>query len=365
MDTLSRDELRYLVQIRRQPCLSIFLPTHRAGRETEEDRIRLKTLLRDAESRLAKMGLPNRKSREVLAPANPLTEEREFWRYQSAGLAIFLAPGYFRYFRVPLQLQDFIAAADRFDITPLLPLWTLEDRFHLLALSRNHARLFEGTRFAVDEMDTNSIPKSFNEAIESQVDQSHREQHTAGPGLPKDLLVYFRSIDRGLRSLLNSQRIPLVLAGVDEALSFYRQINTYDGLLPAGIVGNPDRLSPAEIHGKAWEIVQAHYDEARKQAIRQYTECADPARNSSKLVEILPAASHGRVYYLYVALGAALWGGYDAEQDTVTIHDDAKPGDENLLNVAVVHTILDGGSVYALPPAEMPEGAVVAALFRY
>jgi hypothetical protein len=365
MDTLSREELRYLVQIRRHPCLSIFLPTHRAGRETEEDRIRLKSMVRDAESRLAALGLPKRKSREVLAPAKSLTEGREFWRYQSDGLALFLAPGYFRYLRVPLQLQDLTEVADRFDITPLLPLWTLEDRFHLLALSRNHVRLFEGTRFAVNEMETNSIPKSFNEAIESQVDQSHRQQHTAKPGLPKDLLVYFRSIDRGLRSLLNDRKAPLVLAGVDEALSFYRQVNTYEGLLPAGIVGNPDRLKAGELHAKAWEIVEAHYDQARKEAIRQYTECADASRNSSKLAEILPAAYHGRVYHLYVALGAALWGGYDPEQATVEIHDEARPGDENLLNVAVAHAILNGGSVYALPQAEMPEGTVVASLFRY
>jgi Bacterial archaeo-eukaryotic release factor family 3 len=365
MDTLSREELRYLVQIRRHPCLSIFLPTHRSGRETEEDRIRLKTLLRDAEAHLAKMGVPKRTTREVLSPARPLPGGREFWRYQSDGLALFLAPGYFRYFRVPLPLQERVAAADRFDITPLLPLWTLEDRFHLLALSRNHVRLFEGTRFSVNEIDTNSIPKSFNEAIETRVDQSHRRQHTARPGLPEDLLLYFRSIDRGLRSLLNSQRVPLVLAGVDEALSFYRQVNTYEGLLPAGIVGNPDRLGPGELHSRAWQIVKEHYDAARQQAIRQYVECADASRNSSKLTEILPAAYHGRVYSLYVALGAALWGGFDAEQDAVDIHDEARPGDENLLNLAVVHSILNGGSVYALAQDKMPEGAVVAGLFRY
>jgi hypothetical protein len=276
-----------------------------------------------------------------------------------------LAPGYFRYLRVPLPLQNFMAVADRFDITPLLPLWTLEDRFHLLALSRNRVRLFEGTRFAVNEIDTDSIPKNFNEAIESQVDQSHRQQHTAKPGLPKDLLVYFRSIDRGLRSLLNNQRIPLVLAGVDEALSLYHQVNTYEGLLPTGIVGNPDRQSAGELHAKAWEIVQAHYDQARREAIRQYTECADASRNSSKIVEILPAAFHGRVYYLYVTLGAALRGGYDSEQDTVDVHEKARPGDENLVNLAVVHTILHGGSVYALTEAEMPEGTLVASVFRY
>ena len=365
MDTLSREELRYLVQIRQTPCLSIFLPTHRSGREIEEDRIRLKTLLRDARARLDELGVPKRTSKEVLAPAGPLTEGGEFWRYQSDGLALFLAPGYFRYFRVPVQLQCFMAAADRFDITPLLPLWTLEDRFHLLALSRNRVRLFEGTRFDVNEMQTNSIPQSFNEALESQVDQSHREQHTAKPGLPEDLLLYFRSIDRGLRHLLNAERIPLVLAGVEESLSFYRQVNTYEGLLPVGIVGNPDRLSATDIHAKAWEIAQAHYDMAREMAIRQYTECADPARISSNVAKIVPAACHGRVYHLYVALGAAMWGECDLEQDTVTVHDEARPGNENLVNVAVVQTIMNGGSVYALPPDKNPEGAAVAALFRY
>ena len=99
--------------------------------------------------------------------------------------------------------------------------------------------------------------------------------------------------------------------------------------------------------------------------IRQYTECADASRNSSKLTEILPASYHGRVYYLYVALGAALWGGYDPEHDTVSLNDDAKPGDDNLVNLAVVHTILNGGSVYALPQEQMPKGSVVASLFRY
>ncbi len=365
MDTLTREELRYMVQARSQPCVSVFLPTHRAGREIEADRILLKSLIRDVEARLAATGLKRGRAREILAPAKSLTEGREFWRYQSDGLAVFLAPGYFRYFRVALSLQVFVIVADRFDITPLLPLWTLEDRFRLLALSRNHARLFEGTRFAINEVDTNSIPKSFSEAIASQVDQSRRQQHTARPGLPEDQLLYFRSIDRGLRSLLDNQRIPLVLAGVDEALSFYRQVNTYEGLLPAGIVGNPDRLSAPDLHSKAWEIVREHYDQARKQAIRQYTECADASRNSSKLTEILPAAYHGRVYYLYVTLGAAKWGSYDPEHDAVTVHDEARAGDENLLNLAVIHTILHGGTVYALSQSEMPEGALAASLFRY
>jgi len=365
MDTLSKEDLRYLVRKRDRPCVSIFLPTHRAGPEVEQDRIRLKSLLRDAEKRLAAVGVEKRNVRELLAPARHLPEGNQFWRYQSDGLALYLAPGYFRYFSVPLHLQEVVSITDRFEITPLLPLWTAEDRFYLMALSRNRARLFEGTRFDVNELDAQTIPKSFNEALDTQVDQTHRQQHTAKPGLPEDLLLYFRSIDRGLRAILNSQRVPLVLAGVDDELAHYRQVNSYEGLLPEGIVGNPDRLSPGELHSKAWGIVRKYYDEARNQALRQYTECADAARNSNKLAEILPAAYHGRVYYLYVTTGAAVWGSYDPEHDAASIHEEARPGDENLVNLAVVETIVRGGTVYALAAEEMPEGAVVASLFRY
>jgi hypothetical protein len=38
---------------------------------------------------------------------------------------------------------------------------------------------------------------------------------------------------------------------------------------------------------------------------------------------------------------------------------------EDLLNVAAIHTILNRGTVYAVPPADMVEGAPVAAIFRY
>ena len=47
----------------------------------------------------------------------------------------------------------------------------------------------------------------------------------------------------------------------------------------------------------------------------------------------------------------------------MSVHSEARPGDENLVNLAVIHSILHGGSVYALPQADMPEGSVAARLF--
>jgi hypothetical protein len=361
---LSQDELRELFEKRNRFCVSIFLPTFRSGKD-EKGRIQLKDLLRDADARLASAGLAEAGIAELLAPAGKLTEPSEFWRHQGDGLGLFLAHGYFRSFHLPLRLPAFVAVEDRFEITPLLPLWTLEDRFHLLALSLNRERFFEGTRYAIFERKVSDISPSLPKTLESSLDESQRQQHTFKPGLPEDELRYFRQIDQGLRRLLTDPKVPLVLAGVEEDISFYRRVNTFAGLLDGYVVGNPDRLSAEELHAKAREIVQAHYDRLRHQAVRQYVERKDPVKTSDQLEGILPAASGGRIRCLFVAAGAEKWGRFDPEQNELSMHESAERGDQELVNLAVIQTILHQGEVYTLARSEMPNGALVAALFRY
>lgn len=52
MNVLSKTELKTLAEARDKWCVSIFMPTHRAGVETRQDPIRLKNLLGETEKRL-------------------------------------------------------------------------------------------------------------------------------------------------------------------------------------------------------------------------------------------------------------------------------------------------------------------------
>jgi hypothetical protein len=47
------------------------------------------------------------------------------------------------------------------------------------------------------------------------------------------------------------------------------------------------------------------------------------------------------------------------------LRDEPQPGDEDLLDSAAVHTFLNGGTVYAVEPVEVPDEATLAAVFRY
>ncbi len=54
--TLSKNALKTLTEKPEPPCMSIFLHTHRSGKEVERDPIRLKNLLRQAQKRFLTSG---------------------------------------------------------------------------------------------------------------------------------------------------------------------------------------------------------------------------------------------------------------------------------------------------------------------
>ncbi len=91
----------------------------------------------------------------------------------------------------------------------------------------------------------------------------------------------------------------------------------------------------------------------------------EPAETSKDLEDIVRGAYHGRVEVLFVALGVQRWGFFDSATDSVRLHDTAEPGDEDLLDFAAIQTLLNGGSVYAVEPENVPDDRRVAAILRY
>ena len=91
MDILTKDELKTLIEHQDEASVSIFMPTHRVGRETQQDPIRLKNLLGEAKAQLTANGVRAPEARKWLEPAQALLEDQDFWQHQSEGLALFIA----------------------------------------------------------------------------------------------------------------------------------------------------------------------------------------------------------------------------------------------------------------------------------
>jgi hypothetical protein len=382
MTPFGRSDLRILAAAPPGWCGTILMPTHRAGKDTEQDPIRLKNLLGEVESQFVALGMRAAAVRTILEPAARLVADGHFWRYQADGLAVFLAEDVFRYYRVPLRLDPLAAVARRFHLAPLLRLFTGDGRFFILALSQNAVRVLEGTRYGIDELSLEDLPQSLAEALPFE-DRERQLQfqtgapqaggqraalfhgHGAGAEVEKDRLLRFcRKVDVGLRDLLREETGPLVLAAVDYLHPIYREANTYAHLVEDRIPGNPESLSADDLHRRAWELVEPRFLEALNEAVAGYAGLAGTGRTSVDVAEIMLAAYEGRVGTLFVA-GAPVWGQFDEAARTVRLSGKQQPGDEDLVDRAAMQALLQGAEVFAVDPPQMPADAALAAVFRY
>jgi hypothetical protein len=378
MDILTKTELTKLLIPQRGPCVSLFMPAHRKA--SEQDPIRGKNLLRSAEEKLLAAHLRGADARSLLAPARRLFEDDSFWKNQSDGLACFLAHDVARFYRLPLAFPEMAAVAPHFHLKPLLPLLAGNGRFYVLAISQNYVRLLQGTAFGVDRVDLKGVPTNLSQAMQFHDRDEPLNFHTRPTGAGRwarifngqgvgiddfkdDLLRYFQQIDRGLHELLRTERIPLILASVEYLWPLYRQANTYPHLSERGIAGSPDRLSDKELHEQGWAILQPQFQQAQRDAAALYQQLAGTGRTTNDISEAVNAARQGRLEFLFVSLGEEQWGTCGPLGERITVHEKSEPGDEDLLNVAAMHTILRGGVVFAVPPGDLPGGTLVAGIY--
>jgi hypothetical protein len=251
----------------------------------------------------------------------------------------------------------------------------------------NNVRLFLGTRYTIDEIDLGDIPTNMQDALWMDDPEKHTDFHTGTSSTSSEgirqavfhghggkeseektnILRFFQHIDRGLNDLLEEKDIPMVLAGVDYLLSIYREANTYANILNDGLEGNPEELGGKELHQLAWKLIQPIFKEEQKQALERFKQLDGQGNElaSADLRTVVKAANFGRVDTLIVPLGVQRWGRYDPEQNKVILEEKPNPENEDLLDFAAMHTLLNSGKVYAIQPENLPGDNELAAIFRY
>lgn len=386
---LSRETLQPLMETEGGPCISLFLPTDRTGIDQQQDQLRIRRLIREAESLLrGKTPLHSAQVEDLLEPLRVLVDDQQFWRHASDGLAIFRSPEVFRTYRLAASFKEQVVVGDHFVLRPLLPLLTFDGRFYIVALSHNAVRLLACTHDSAVELELpERVPTSLAEFLRGEERENDFQSHSSasfgtigksgrhpaifhgqGVGIDdekNDLLRYFQRIDRGLHDRLRDETVPLVLAGVEYLFPLYQQANSYPYLLEQGIAGNPDRLKAETLREKAWPIVEPVVLQAQHVAAALYRDLASTERTSRNVSEIIPAAYDRRVASLFVAKDQEQWGTFDPATSTLQVHEQAEQGDEDLLDLAATQTLLHGGAVYAVEQTAMPDDAPLAAVFRY
>jgi hypothetical protein len=379
---IPQEDLKRFVESPPAPCVSMYLPTERVDPKGKKNYLRFKNLKRIAEKEFLDHGLRKTEIGELLAPLEKLLEDTLFWQNQSEGLAVFRSPDLFRFFRLPLRFKETLVVADRFHLKPLFPLFGEEGRFYILALSQKKVRLLRADRQDLEEVPLKGVPPSLEEALKYDAPEKQLQFHTRTPpgmgrrsamfhghggGVDKskeDLRRFCQLVERGVKKILREEKAPLVIAAGEPLLALYREVNSYRNLLEPAVLGNHMELTDSRLHKQAWKIAMPFFWKAREETAARYRQQMGTGLASKDIREVIPAAVHGQVEVLFVPVGVQLWGTFDARANSLRLEEE-KHGGGDLLDFAAVHTFLNGGTVHAVNPPEMPDDGPVAALFRY
>jgi hypothetical protein len=385
MDILNPTDLKSLIAQQGKWCISLYMPTHRLGREQQQNPIRLKNLLAETETKLLGNGLRRTEVQKLMRPAEELLWDKDFWRHQGEGLAIFLSNDFSAIYRLPTEFEELLIIANNFHIKPLVPLLGRIGKFYILGLSLNHVRLFEATPDTIDEVKLN-FPTSMDEALWMDEPERYLNLHSGsvstsqargGSGIfhghgigdeeKKNILRFFQTVNEGLNALIEDKTPPMILAGVDFLLPIYRQATTYNNLLEDAVIGNPDREDLKELHKEAWKIVRPIFEESQKKAFEKFEQLSgqQSVLATSDLAEAVKAATFGQIETLFVPLGVQMWGRYDAGNNKVILEAEPGPENEDLLDYAVSETMMNSGQVFAVPREQIPGDGELAAILRY
>ena len=381
MDIIDAAIVGALIEVNDHPTVSIYLPTYRAGAETQQNPIRLKNLLDEARDELSALGLRRPEVAKVLDPASQLLGDHGFWLHQEDGLAVFLTGADSRWYRLPQSFPELVVVGDRFYLKPLISVMSRGERFYILALSQNHVRLLWGSRHRVGEIELGEdVPESLAAALWFEDPERSLQFHPSAPrsgggmtatfhghGMGKDttddrLGRFLRAVDKGISHIIEKDA-PLVLAGVDDLVARFRGVSKHGVILEGAVAGNVEEAKPADLHPPAWEIAASYFSAERAEAAAAYGVRSQPV--ASTVEELVPMAYQSRIDAVFIAAGATTWGSIDPDGWSVVVHEERHRGDEELLDAIAVETWKHGGKVYVVDRAEVPGGAELAAVLRY
>lgn len=386
MPLITKKDMTKLSNVNHENCISIFIPTHRAGKKVLQgvDALMLKNQLTEVSNKLAKKSLPVNDKNKMTAPVQQLIDDSSFWRKQSDGLAIFLANGFSKAYTLPVYFQEFNYVSDSFYLKPLMPMFVGDGNFYLLMLERSNVKLYECARDSFTEIDIEEcIPETKQDVVGHDYEQKNLQFRTgqgataggaiyhgqeAATGKRKnEIKRYLRAINDGLAPLLKEEKMPMLIIAQDPLFDMYKEVNTYPNLMKENLRVNFGDTNIFEVHELAWEMMAPIFDQERKDKIARFIDEQGTGKTAIGINEIIPAAIHGKVDTLFCENNEDIFGNYKEENNFITVTQ-SEEGEQtiSLMNVAAIQTFLNGGEVYLLDKAEMPNQASrINALYRY
>lgn len=376
----SRSDFDMLATFRSDICISIYLNlnTQLPGEGSRVDAMLFKTTLQNLAADLQERRVNQAVIATLLEPAYAFLRMEAFTTAPAA-YAVFIAHNLFKWVALPYPVKEYSLINGAFYVSPLVQLLAPREKFYVLTISKKQARMFEGDQFMVRYVDIPDLPDGIADVVHVEEKDDERQfrsgtgdgsgYHDVVSGSPDEketLALYLRDVDNTLwKARLANEHVPLVLAGVDYVVNAFRQLSHYRHIWKESISGNHDHDNMRELHRIAKNIVKSHFDQIVHQALNEFGNRSASGSTSIAISEIIQAAWFARVGVLFVADGEEIWGRFDPERNQADVHSTRERNDDNLIDLSISRTLMNGGEVHFLEKEKMPKESKIAAILRF
>jgi hypothetical protein len=377
--SVSRVAFDRLVRADATPCVSMYLPTGQPQPDEHFAHVTLKELIGEAKHQLVDHEREQADSLlagPVAALAKPLTTNG------AAAIAFFAAPGYSTQLSLNCHVDALAVVADRFEVSPLLPALADDIGGFVLTVGADNVRLYRITGASLEECHIPGFEHSIDEALWFDRVERHAGAHsgqassgggrrviTHGSGAqPEDrkerLERFYHYVDKTVLDFIGARRAqPLFLVGTAPEVARFRHVTRHARAVPLP-GGSPARLSNGELAARA---LTAARDTALAvdDVLQRIVALNGTGLASTDLAAIAQAAAEGRVDTLLVGDPTPVWGRRGADGAANMPADSVSGQSVDLVNEAVSDAWRKGASVGCAPAGVIPDGAAMAAIFRY
>jgi hypothetical protein len=355
-----------------EDLISIFLPTHKKGRDIAQDKIHLKNQLAEVDDTLANLGWKPRQRAERLARTHGLLDDVEFWEHQEAGLVVYVD-----------DQGGVVSIATARPLAPeawVMPVFMLRPlaaelngiELPVLALTKGEVSLFMANQAGVEEVPAR-LPsyEDVNWFVDREKERQHhpdmvgtdrgRHGHEPSAREHEDLARFLREVNSAFDTPKSDT--PLVVLGDTDVVARFADISERPILSPSNS-GMRAPFSTTEIMEKTEPLIDDLTARRLEEAEKSAGDRLGVGMAAVAIEDAVPAAVTGRIDRVLVDQSASpIWGRFDEQSLQVDVHPAHEPGDVDLLDRLVVWVRHNGGEI--LSSESISDGRPFIATFRY
>ncbi len=296
----NEQKLEKLAKEQNTPCVTISFNTHRTHPDSEQDRVVLKNLLKDATDRVIET-YGKREASALLDNISAIENEIDV-NYNLDSMHLFLSDNTKDIIKSiwPVS-ENTVHVSDRFFVRPLLKAVNREEEYYILLLSQSGARLYIALNDGIEgEVTNENFPFP-----ENAMSARHAEQGSDGKQIDNLIREYLNRVDKALIKEHLQTSLQCVVISTEDNYIKLQQVADKPGIYHGYAAIDYNNTAPHQIVKQTWEIVKALQQKRRQDAVSEIQESISHGTVLTDLQEIYQAAIDGRGELLVIDQGYA------------------------------------------------------------